>query len=290
VLESDKVLTVHVMRSSATEPATIKYKTADIEKAGKTAAKAGEDYVATSGTLSFAPNEFTKDVKIEILDDDEVEEDEKFHLIIYDPSETNAKVDNGGVAEITIVDDDEPGEIGFDVAEKFQTLRRPSSANAAAYVVVKRFNGSCGAITLEFRTETKKFLTPLPANKVAAIDGIDFIPLKGMLTFAAGEIEKKLQIEVLAPLSSSDKKDTHAVFELVLFNCVGPTGGRGCLSDISTSQITIVNDDDAAQQHAILDIAARIQAENDEKYGRHQAFHSILASHYTRILPVLTTL
>lgn len=265
VLESDKVLTVHVMRCSATGPATIKYKTADVEKAGKTAAKAGEDYVATSGTLSFAADEFTKDVQIEILDDDEVEEDEKFHLIIYEPSETNAKLDNDGVAEVTIVDDDEPGEIGFDPNDKFQTLRRPTSPNEAAYIVVKRFNGSSGAISLEFRTEAKKLLTPLPSDKVAAIDGIDFVPVNGALTFAAGEIEKKVQIEILALPSTSEEKDMNALLEVVLFNCVGPIGGRGCLTDISTSQVTIVDDSDAEQQQAILDIAARIQAENDEK-------------------------
>jgi hypothetical protein len=245
------------MRAPATGSASIKYKSVDLPSG----AKAGEDYVGVDGVLTFAPGETTKDVEITILDDDAVEEDEKFHLLIYEPSEASAKVDNGGVAEITIVDDDEPGEVGFDPADKFAIVKQSAGES---FVVVKRFNGSSGAITVKYRTEVQQFHTPLEGGKVAAKEGVDFEAATGSLTFAAGEIEKKFPIKVVNA-GSGGGKPKHAVFEVVLFDCVGPVGGRACLTDTFTSQVTIV--DDADHQQAILDIAAQIQAANDEKCG-----------------------
>jgi len=258
VLESEKCLVVHVMRAPATGAATIKYKSVDFPGG----AKAGEDYVGVDGVLTFAAGETTKDVEINILDDDAVEEDEKFHLCIYEPSEPEAQVDNGGIAEITIVDDDEPGEVGFEVADKFAIVKQ---SVGETFVVVKRFNGSSGAITVKYRTEVTKFATPLDGSgKVAAVEGVDFEAASGSLTFAAGQIEKKFPVKILNA-GVGDGKPKHAAFEVVLFDCVGPIGGRACLTDNFTSQVAIV--DDADHQKAVMDIAAKIQAENDEKYS-----------------------
>ena len=49
-------------------------------------AKAGEDYTATSGTLTFAPGETEKTVSVTIIDDTIEDSGETFRLVLSDPS------------------------------------------------------------------------------------------------------------------------------------------------------------------------------------------------------------
>lgn len=63
-----------------TDVVTVKYATAD------NAANAGEDYVAASGTLTFAVGETTKSIEIEIKGDSLKEPDEDFLIIFSAPS------------------------------------------------------------------------------------------------------------------------------------------------------------------------------------------------------------
>ena len=66
------------LSQAAREPVTVDYATEDFTAAGT--ARAGEDYTATSGTLTFAVGETLKHVDVPILDDDVDEEDETFKL------------------------------------------------------------------------------------------------------------------------------------------------------------------------------------------------------------------
>ena len=63
----------------SSEPVTVNYATAD------GTAKAGEDYTATSGTLTFAPGEIEKTVAVSIIDDTVEDSGEKFTLVLSDP-------------------------------------------------------------------------------------------------------------------------------------------------------------------------------------------------------------
>ena len=75
------LLTLDVTLDNAiTLPVTVDYTTEDY------AALAGEDYVATGGTLTFAPGEKTKTVSVEILGDTEVEPDEDFFVVLSNPN------------------------------------------------------------------------------------------------------------------------------------------------------------------------------------------------------------
>lgn len=72
-----------VTRGGATEQTvTVEYATSD------GSAKAGQDYTATSGTLTFAPNETTKTITVPILADTVAEPDESFTVTLSNP--TNA--------------------------------------------------------------------------------------------------------------------------------------------------------------------------------------------------------
>jgi hypothetical protein len=50
-------------------------------------AVAGEDYLATFGTLTFAPGETTKTFTVQTLVDSEDEWDEEFYVTLANPSE-----------------------------------------------------------------------------------------------------------------------------------------------------------------------------------------------------------
>ena len=76
------VVTVNLTPAS-TGTVTVDYTTRD-STAGR--AKGGEDYTATSGTLTFAPGETSKTITIEILSDDIYEGLERFVTVISNPS------------------------------------------------------------------------------------------------------------------------------------------------------------------------------------------------------------
>ncbi len=93
-----KIVSLTVTLSTAsTTPVTVAYATAD------GSAKAGSDYLATSGTLTFAAGETSKTVAITVQGDKEVELDEVFTLGLSSPlGATLAK----SSATITILNDD----------------------------------------------------------------------------------------------------------------------------------------------------------------------------------------
>lgn len=70
-------------------------------------AKDGSDYTAKKGKLTFKPNEKTKKVEIEILDDNLAEKDETFNLKLFkDPKNVQVDIGKKNKAEITIINDD----------------------------------------------------------------------------------------------------------------------------------------------------------------------------------------
>lgn len=100
VLEDDAVVTVKVTRSGDPAlPATVKYVTSD-----GTATLSGGDYVQSSSTLVFAPNEVSKTITFNVNDDDLLEGPETFNVTLSDVTGTGAVVGSPGVAVMTIVD------------------------------------------------------------------------------------------------------------------------------------------------------------------------------------------
>ena len=80
-----------------TTPVTVKYATAN------GTATAGADYVATSGTLTFAPGETAKSVTVGVIGDTTVESNEKFTVKLSSPSGATI---SRTTATGTIVNDD----------------------------------------------------------------------------------------------------------------------------------------------------------------------------------------
>ena len=87
---------VAISRPSAL-PASVEWSTAD------DSAKAGSDYTAAGGRLTFAPGETAKTVTVPIVDDAAHEGDERFTVRLANPSEASIAVAS---ATATILDED----------------------------------------------------------------------------------------------------------------------------------------------------------------------------------------
>ena len=85
---------------ASTGTVTVDYATRD--EVG--AAKAGEDYTATSGTLTFAATETSKTITVPILNDDAYENNESFHVDLTNP--TGATLPDPPSATVGIVSED----------------------------------------------------------------------------------------------------------------------------------------------------------------------------------------
>jgi GH24 family phage-related lysozyme (muramidase) len=80
------------------QPVTMSYSTAN------GSAKSGEDYVAKTGTLTFAPGEMTKTITIEVKGDSKREANETFYLDLFGLSSNALFTRNRGIG--TILNDD----------------------------------------------------------------------------------------------------------------------------------------------------------------------------------------
>ncbi|MBP2233200.1 endoglucanase [Azospirillum agricola] len=90
---ADAVFTVK-LNEAATDTVTVKYATAD------GTAKAGSDYTATNGTLTFAPGETEKTVTVKVLSDGAAEGGENFSLVLSNAAKATL-ADATGTGTIT---------------------------------------------------------------------------------------------------------------------------------------------------------------------------------------------
>ncbi|MFN4257861.1 MAG: cellulose binding domain-containing protein [Gemmataceae bacterium] len=198
-----------------TETVTVAYATAD------GTALAGQDYVATSGILTFAPGETQKSIVVYVLGDLLVEEDETFYVRLSDP--TNATIANGkGIA--TILDNDGTGT--------FPDLPLLSINNVAV------LEGDSGTTTATFTVFLSTPATELVTVQYATMNGTatagsDYLATNGTLTFAPGETQKSIHVTVLGDTIVEPDE----TFFVVLSNA------QNAQISVSQGRGTILNDD-----------------------------------------------
>ena len=163
-------------------------------------ATAGQDYVAKSGTLTFAPGETTQTIEVAISGDSIDEIDEAFSISLENP--VNAAIsDAEGTA--TIVDNDTPPEItttGF-------TITEGNDGTKEANFTVSLSAISSKPVTVDFATGDN-----------TAIAGFDYVAKSGTLTFAPGELSKNITVEIVGDLL--DELD-----EVFALNLSNPSNG-----------------------------------------------------------------
>jgi hypothetical protein len=197
VNEGSGSISITVIRvGGAAGAATVNYGTSD------GTASSHSDYLATSGTLSFASGETSKSFTIPITNDSSVESNESLNVTLSGPT-GGAVLGSPSTATVTIVDNDaSAGVLQFSSA-----TYSVGEGTRWATITVRRTGGSAGKVKVNYRT----------SNGTASA-GSDYLSTSGTLTFADGETTKTFRIRI----REDRRVEGSESIVLILSN---PTGG-----------------------------------------------------------------
>jgi len=216
---------------------TVDYSTAD-----DTAKVSDNDYVSTSGTLTFDPGQTAKEISAPIAGDSTSEGDEMFFVKLSNPA--NAIVDNGQGAA-TIVDDDPlpVASIGG------QTVKEGDSGITFAEFTVSITSPAGRSVSVDYAT----------ADGSAAVGDSDYQAAKGTLTFAPGQKTQALRVKI----NGDTKAEIDETFFVDLKNpknvSIGEGHGLGSILDddvaISISQYVPAREGDSGTTDAVMTVS-----------------------------------
>ena len=192
-------------------PTTVNYHTAP------GLALAGADYVAKSGTLTFAPGELTKTITIDLVGDTQAEYDEQFAV---DLDTAVGALISQGHATGTIVNDDPLPSLS--VADA--TITELTGVNAQMMIIVTLSAPSNLPVTVQYATAPGSATAP-----------DDFTAQAGQLTFLAGETNKTVKALITGDSLNEDD-------EWFSFTLDKP---KGATIDRATARCTIKDNDPA---------------------------------------------
>lgn len=200
------------LAAPATATTKVSYATAD------GTALAGEDYVAVSGTLTFATGELSKGVVVPVNGDTTPEDDETFTLNLTNPvSATITKAQGEGI----ITDDDSP--LSLSISDVTLAEGNDGTTNAVFTVTLSAI--STQPVTVNYATADD-----------TATAGLDYTAKSGSITIPAGQQTATISIPVKGDLASEPDE----TFQVNLSGAVG----AGIADGEGTG--TITNDDAAA--------------------------------------------
>ena len=162
------------LSQATSQPVTVAYATAD------GTALAGSDYVAASGTLTFAPGETRKTVTVTIIGDSTVESSETLFLRLSNP--TGAALGTNQALG-TIVDDDKPVTPALVINDV--SVTEGNTGTTAANFVVSLSAAATTTVTVNYAT----------ANATATA-GSDYQSVLGTLSFTPGQTQKTVTVLV----------------------------------------------------------------------------------------------
>ena len=199
------------LSASSTQPVTVTYATAN------STAQSGTDYVAGSGTLTFAPGQTSQTLAVAVNGDAAAEPNETFFVDLSGP--TNATLaDAQGIGTIT---NDDAGT----------TLAIGNASVAEGNTI-----GGQLSFTVTLSPASGQTVTVNYATVAGTADASDFTATSGSLSFAAGETSKAVSVTVTGD-TVPEPDETMAV---MLSSPVNATLGT------ATGQGTITNDDSPA--------------------------------------------
>ncbi len=226
-VQNNATLTIS-LSSSAIVPTTIDFAT--MADTGPNPATAGTDYIATSGTVTFAVGETTKTIDVPIVGDLLIEPNETFKVVLSNAAGATL---NDSEAVVTIVNDDSPPEITINNI----TVVEPPSGSTDATFTVTLSNPVNTAVTVNFATVNG-----------TAIEPSDYASRSGTLTFTPGQTSKTITVPVLADSEAEGSES----FTVVLANPQG--GGFPGGASMVSGTATIV---DVASAKVMLRLEAR---------------------------------
>lgn len=169
--------------TASTSTVQVNYNTAD------GTAKAGEDYLPTSGTVTFAPGQTVQTVPVTIIGDAKAELSESFSLKLSNP--VNAAIFTPSVGT-TILDDD---------------VVPPPALTFSDVAMIRGLTGSrtmTFTIKLNAAQKTAVSVTAATSN-ATAIAGVDYLAKRELITFAPGETTKSFDVTVFGSTVTTDK-------------------------------------------------------------------------------------
>jgi len=238
VVEGTATVTIPVIRSTSTGTASVSYATAD------GSARAGQDYVAKSGTLSFAAGVSVANIVISITNDTLVENAETFTVSLNNP--VGAKLGNPSVATV-VIDDNNDSNIRFTSAGYAVNER-----DGWVLVSVERVGAATLAASVNYATANGTALGALPTDAVQKDYGI----VSGTLTWRAGETGVRA---FTVPITNDGVYEGNETFGVTLSAAVG-----AALASPSTATVTILDDDVAptisfgAATYSVLESAGSV--------------------------------
>ena len=157
-------------------------------------AGAGEDYEATSGTLTFPAGTTRLGISVLIIDDNAVEEEESFTISLRNSNATietgeatGAIADNDLPAEIETPDDLPAEEAKSDGTVSFAATRYEASEDDTALMfAVQLSTASSQEVTVDYATASG-----------TARAGDDYEVTVGTLTFPAGTTEQTIRVRLI---------------------------------------------------------------------------------------------
>lgn len=142
-------------------------------------ARAGRDYTAVQGTLTFSPSQTIQSIGVPLLDDSFDEDAETFSVSL-DTSSNNALVGTPYTATVTIDDDDVPivafGLTHFSIVEGDDTGTLTATLNI---------------------TSTREISATYTTSDGTATAGSDYTAISGTLTFAPGQLVTTLGVPII---------------------------------------------------------------------------------------------
>ena len=203
---------------------TVGYATADPGASVDPVAEADIDYENVAGTLTFAPGEVSRTIRVQVLDDDLDEPDETFALVLSDPRGATL---GRGSALGTIRDDDEPPAL---------SIAGDTGPEDVGELVF--------SVTLMARALTEVTVNYATMDDTA-IAGDDYGPVEGTLTFAPGETARTIRVAVVDDAVDEADEESFAV------TLSGPSGATLAHS-LATG---VIRDDDEPPALSVADAA-----------------------------------
>ncbi|MFD2741466.1 Calx-beta domain-containing protein [Sulfitobacter aestuarii] len=236
---SQEVLFDIIISRPSDVPLTFAYTTQDV------GAKAGSDYTAQSGNVTFAPGQTRASVAIEVSGDTAIEPTEYVQLVLT-PGSAIGDDGAGAVGELTILDDDAGGSLpSFSVSAGSAPESIGSGFGGVHGFVATLSEASSDVVRVGYRT--------LPATATAEQD---FPRSTGVLEFAPGETSQVLEIR--SSHDNLDEDDEAFVVEFFDISGAAFVGGAKVLRESC-----FIIDDDGVGLDRSLQVSSPVLLEGD---------------------------
>ena len=246
---------VLTLSAASTHPVTLQFATSD---GSAVSSGSGADYVAQSGSVTFAPGETTKEVVVLVNGDERNETNETLTLLL---SAAQNAVLGDSSAVGTILND----EITFTLEPVGETTILEESgtvAGVARFRIVRSAGDLQVPVSVAFSTQN--------GTALAGGDRPDYTARSGTVTFSGSEVSSAI-FEV--PILADDHHENDETFKVVLSNAV-----NGSVASSGGELQFTIDDNDAAIPTVTIEDATIVEGDPTDSGGKRTLFFNVRLS------------